>query len=870
MALRPEYESDPIERMAQERAPLEREPLMIDSDVSAPPEMGGGALMGRHQVGDAIITGSPELLEVDLNPESFDLNDRRQTDEGAFNENLAEYLYGSERRVLAQKLIEYSEIDKQSRKDWEQRLKSALVMIGVVKEKDTALPWKGASSMVHPGIAKACVQYQSRAIEEFFPPTGPVKVTTIGDAHEDVQQQARRVEDFMNWYYTSGDKGYFPDTDTLHLKLPLFGSVFRKSYLDPMSADPRQRHVGAEDFIAPYTGTDLESMPRYAHRYVMMANDIKRSIAAGYFIDVELQKGTSARFTSVNLDSTEDKGDDRTPALHQDDDVYEILEYHLDIEIPGIPDTDLAEFDLPYIVFVEKVTGEVLRVERNWRENDPRFLKRVWFTHYRYLPGLGFYGFGLLHLIGSLGEAATGAVRALLDTAARSNMQGGFKSKDAKGGDIMLENGVWKDVDMTAEEMAKGFYTPPTPAPNPALFQLLELLTQGIDSFTSATEAVVGDAPTNAPVGTTLALIEQGSKVFSAIHKRTHASALHEFQLFTELVQFSHYDEYPFTYDGQEQIVLKTDFDARIDVIPVSDPNIWSSTQRIALAQAVLQAMVGDPELFGEEQRIEAYRRLFVALKVPDIEKLLPKPQAGPPPVYDPVTENMRMMTAKPVVTKPWQDHTSHIAVHENWLQNQLASSPEEVLELLLPVALSHIQEHKAYLYQQQVMQQLGEELPIFDLGAGEEEQEEMPPDLERMLSAAAASALLPINDPQGDAEAQAEQEALMSEQERLDHAAQRDQDRKDKALEAEQQRLDLKEALNARREQAAFDRKQELEGRAFKHKLSQQDDLTDAQIGMKDRSARTADSAFQRSSELKAKAAAKKPAPKAKSKGKK
>jgi hypothetical protein len=752
-------------------------------------------LRGTARVGNARIRSlDDETMEITLDDDGL-FKDEKISSEGDFHENLAEYLYTGDRKIIARDLIEFFEIDKESRADWEERVSTALHMLGIKKMPSENLPFPDAANVIHPGIATACVQFQARAIEEFFPPAGPVKAIVIGAATRERQQQADRVENFMNWYYTDGDKGYFPDTDQLLFKLPVYGSVFRKSYPDPRNGRPMQRHVNGWDFIAPYNGQDLESMSRYCHRYYMNGNDVRRSIARGFFRDIDLPKGNiTVRLGLQEEDRPDDAADDRTPSMHEKDDVYEILEYHLDYELPNQLDAEYADFALPYIVFVERSTQEVLRIERNWREEDPECEKRVWFTHYRYLPGLGFYGFGLLHIIGSLGEAATGAVKALLDAAARNALSGGFKSKDLKiGGDVVLEPGMWKDVDASPEELEKGFYTPPVPTGLEPLFNMLEILTTGMDRFSVTTEAMVGDAPTNGPVGTMLAMIEQGSKLISGIHKRTHASARHEFSLFCELVSdFSPYEQYPYAVEGEDRIVFRADFDERVDVLPVSDPNIWSSTQRIALSQATLQIVTSDPETFGKEQRHEAYRRMFEALKVPQIDSLLPEEQVEP--YLDPVSENMRMMTGQHVKAWPHQEHEAHLAVHENWLAIQQATLAPEVLQILLPQGMAHIQEHKAYLYQQQVMQALGLPLPIMDVSGKPEEP--MPPELEAALARATAQALLPVPDPEADAETQ----AAMSEEQRKDMAATREQERKDMASAREEERKDLKAMLEARR----------------------------------------------------------------------
>jgi len=455
--------------------------------------------------------------------------------------------------------------------------------------------------------------------------------------------------------------------------------------------------------------------------------------------------------------------DDRSPQQHYDDTIYTMLEYHIDYHMPWDEDSDIAP---PYIVTVEAESREVMAVRRNWKHDDELMKKRIWFTHYKYLPGLGFYGFGLLHIIGSLAKAVSGGIRALLDSASVANLQGGFKSKEAKiSGEIRFTPGEWIDVDMSADELEKAFFNLPVKEPSTALAQLVQQLADDGRRFATITENMVGDASNRGPVGTTLALIEQGSKIFSGIHKRMHVSARQEFKMMSILnFEFMDVDEYPYEVQGEERTILKQDFDGRVDIIPVSDPNIWSSTQRIAQNQAVMELVTMDPELYPKKQRKIIHRRMLEALRVPDADQILPEDSEAP---LDPVSENMGFMTGAAATVYPLQDHEAHVAVHMNFAQTQAAENPDLVAQLE-PVIQAHVMEHKAYIYRQQVEAELGTQLPYINLD-DPTENEDLPPELEQLISQAVAKKLRPPPPPAATPEEQAEQDEKQREEDAAD-----------------------------------------------------------------------------------------------------
>jgi hypothetical protein len=672
--------------------------------------------------------------------------------QGAFSENLADNMSPSQRHRLAQILCEYERVDLDSRKDWEDMLNSSMTLLGLTKIDMSRLPFVGAAAMQHPILAECVTQFNSNAIQEFFPPTGPVKGDPQGDVTDDLEDMAERAANYMNYYLTVEDVGYYADKDQMLFYLPIAGSAFVKAWLDPRSQLPQARYVKSQDFIAPYFAKDLENCPRYAHRYELEGHEIRKGMQNGEYVDLNLPRPGMLEENAE--ESMEDIADRRTRQLHQDDELFAILEYHVDLSLdPGLDDiADALDTDmpLPYIAVVDKTSNELLALRRNWRQNDPKMKKRIWFAHYKFLPGLGFYGWGFMHIIGALAEAISGSGRAILDSALLATVSGGFRAKDGakKVGSIAVEPGKWKDIDASMDELAKTFYTPPVKEPSPALTQFFTAMVADARRFASLTEVLVGQADNKAPVGTTLALIEQSMKLFTAIHKRIFAAAREEFRMLRELIHdYSPDKQYPYQLQGKAQMALKTDFGDSTSFVPVADPNIISDIQRISLAQAILELTEKSPDLYGPEQKIEAHIRFLKALKVPDWQKIAP---SMPKPTYmDPIGENQMMMVGRPVRAYPGQKHDSHNMIHQ-WQIEQARNTlpPDQFQHIYLTIA-SHMREHQALMMSEQVSAQMkqghGVPLPPIDIYGPNKDED---PHVEMAISIIAAGMLPPISPP--------------------------------------------------------------------------------------------------------------------------
>lgn len=795
-----------------------------------------GPVKSRH--GDTEFTTNPDGSEVVslFGPRESQLSladVELGADTEGFTANLADRFTPSQRYGLAQKLIEYSRVDLESRKDWEALTNTALRLLGIDKADASQLPFPGAAAMQHPVLAEACVRFQSNAIEEFFPATGPVKGSLAGEANEESQAQVQRAEDFMNFYLTAEDPDYYADSDQMLFYLPIVGSVFRKVWVDPRDGLPRARYVKAEDFIAPYFARDLKNCPRYAHRYPLTGAEIRDAMVRGEFIPIDLPE-PSAMGDEGEGRSIEDRSDRRQRVLHEDDELYTILEYHVQLSLPeGIDEFDDGSRELHYIVTVDATSQDVLAVRRNWRENDETFAKRIWFSHYKLFPGLGFYGWGFLHVIGQLCESISGGVRAQLDSALLATVQGGFRAKDGikKGGSVSIQPGRWQDVDATIEELGKTFYTPPFKEPSPALTALIAALIQDARKFASITEVVTGAADNKGPVGTTVALIEQSMKLFTAIHKRIFAAAREEFRMIAELLHdFGPYDEYPYFLAGEAKQALRSDFDDRVDFIPVADPNIISSVQRISMAQAVLELIKLDPQLYGPEERVEAHRRFLRALKVPDYEKLTPKlPKAT---YLDPIGENALAMLGKMIRAFPGQHHELHSLAHARQLEIARNTLPADQFQAIYTVLMAHIREHQVLQMMEQVsagmQKSIGAPLPPLDIYG---QAEDMPPELEMAVTMAAVQQLPPVPAPQPNsagAEAQAKQQATA------------DQEAKDAETVANIERETA--VFQAKQKQSELDHQQELRHAEERHRseMERMDEKAAAEILRANANART------------------------------
>ena len=665
--------------------------------------------------------------------------DLTEKEEEAFESNhyanLAEELENQEVLNIGKSLIRAYEDDKASRKDWEDQYSKGLKMLGVVVE-DRQDPFPGASGVHHPLMSEAATQFQARAISEMFPAGGPVKTQIVGKQSDKKLEQAQRVQDFMNYQVTNQITDYFNELDQMLFYLALAGSAFKKIYFDNSLDRICSKFVPADQFVISYENTDLETAERYTQVMKLTTNEIKRRQVEGFYRDVPVTQNQGGQNSSDLVQSTIEKLEGMSTSMS--DKIHTILEIHADIDL-GEDESGLA---LPYIVTVDYESGQTLAIRRNWKEDDPLKRKRTYFIHYKYLPGLGFYGFGLIQMIGGLQHASTGALRALLDSAAFANLNGGFKAKGARieGGDITVSPGEWVDVEAYGDDLRKSFIPLPFKEPSPTLLQLLGVLTESGRRFASIADAMVGQSAGSGPVGTTIALIEQGSKVFSAIHKRLHQAQGREFKLIYELNGEYLDDEYPYDVIGERKTIRRKDFNDAVNVVPVSDPNIFSQAQRIALAQTGLQLAQQAPNIIDTK---EAYRRFLQALNIPEYQDLMIEDEDTPR--RDPVSENMALLNGKPIKVFEEQDHAAHIAVHQQFINDPRFGGNEQAKQVLYGQMMAHIGQHMAFLYQQQMQAQVPEGVPTstgqFNEEFREEETKEIPIEQENRIAAAAAQA---------------------------------------------------------------------------------------------------------------------------------
>jgi len=768
------------------------------------------------EVGDAKVTRRGNRATVDFNPGMRGVS---QDDSEEHAANIMYDLSKQELADMANNICEWVDVDIESRKDWEQRMEQAMELLGLNNIPLEELPFEGASAVTYPLIGEAVVQFQARAIEEVFPSEGPVKTKVVGEMTMEKQDQAERIKNHMNYQILDQDRSYFWQVDSMLFALPLAGSTFKKTYYDTVSDMVVSRFIQSPDFIVPYIATDLASAPRYTHRMFKNMSEMKKLFETGFWEEIDLPDSTP--YTTDTMDDREhqnrDKADSRTPDVHADDDVYTVYECHCDLMLDSDQERYERNSPLPYIVTVEKTTREVLSIRRNWKEDDDRMQKRIWFTHYKYLPGLGFYGFGLLHIIGSVAEATSGTIRALLDSAAFANMQGGYVSNDAKmqPGDEHIEPGVYKEVNMSAEELARAFYTPPFKDPAPALATLFERLLEAGKSFGNSTEVLTGEASNTGPVGTTIALIEQGSKPFSAIHRRLHMAAAEEFKLRAELNYEFLPDQYPYKVEDADSVVMRNDYDGRIDVIPISDPNIFSSTQRIAQGQALVELADSHPQLYNQ---MECHERFLKAIRIPDWEMCL---QKNEPQRLDPISENMQMLQGQSSQAFVDQDHDAHIQVHMNFVNGLLP----EAMEQLGPIMQAHMAEHISYKYWVEMNRQMGGQLP--PPGSFSPEQP-LDPQMEMQLAQGAAQVpQIEIMDPSMSMDET--EEGFEAEERRKDDAHMRDQERKDEATMADIERQEMAAMNKEQRDDFMAQRKEQRDARANEAKIKRDDKLAAA-----------------------------------------
>ena len=630
-----------------------------------------------------------------------------------FNANLAEYMDEGELGALSAQLMGDFEEDRMSRDEWEDAYVKGLDLLGF-RYEDRDRPFPGASGVTHPLLAEAVPQFQAQVFKELLPAKGPVKTEIIGAATPEVEAQADRVREFMNYEITCVMEEYTPEMDQLLFYLPLAGSAFKKVYYDPSLQRAVSKFVPVEDLVVPYAASDLETCSRITHVVKMNYNEVRNQQLSGFYRDIEI---TPAYNTTQTV--SQDKIEEIEGISGAGNDMmYELLEFHVVMEMPGFEDPN--GLHLPFIITIDRTSGRVLSIRRNYYEEDPLKQKITYFVHYKFLPGLGFYGFGLIHMIGGLSRTATAALRQLVDAGTLSNLPAGFKARGIRIRDdeTPLEPGEFRDVDAPGGALRDSLMPLPYKEPSGTLFQLMGFCVEAGQRFAAITDMQVGEGNDQAAVGTTLALMEQGTKVMSAVHKRLHYAQKTEFRILSRV--FSEYlpPEYPYQVVGGDRMIKQMDFDGRVDVIPVSDPNFFSFAQRISLAQQELQLVQSNPDIHNMK---EAYRRMYTALGSENIEALL-MPDPPPPMPVSPALENASAMMGTPLTAFPEQDHDAHIESHITFLENAMAKMNPMVSTALLSNIFQHVA-FKAEQIAEQQLQQMAQQDPQLQQQLMQEQQ---------------------------------------------------------------------------------------------------------------------------------------------------
>ena len=609
-----------------------------------------------------------------------------------FNDNLAEYLEDNELSSIYNDLVDAVENDKASRQNWENTYKEGLETLGMNYE-ERSQPFDGASGVMHPLLAESVTQFQAQAYKELIPSNGPVRTQVIGATTPDSDAQADRVREFMNYQLMTVMEEYDSETDQLLFYLPLSGSAFRKVYYDQNLNRAVSRFVPAEDLIVPYATTDIYSATRITHQIEMPMNDIRKLQKAGFYRDVEI---STAAIISEDYSEVQDEIDELQgiEPSYGESDTCNILEIHTELDLPGYEDMDAegepTGIKLPYVITLSSDSSEILAIRRNYRATDSNKKKINYFVHYKFLPGLGFYGFGLTHMIGGLSKASTSILRQLIDAGTLSNLPAGFKARGIRirNDDQPLQPGEFRDMDAPGGNLRDAFVSLPYKEPSGTLLNLLGTLVDSGRRFAALADTQVGDANSNMPVGTTVALLERGTKVMSAIHKRLHSSQRFEFSLLAKV--FAEYlpAEYPYMTANGDAMIKSMDFDNRVDVLPVSDPNIFSMSQRVMLAQEILTVVNSNPQIHGPQGIYEGYRRMYSAMGVQNVERLLPPPPQPMP--TDPAGENSLMLNGQPVQAFPGLDHDAHINVHLSFA----ATSSVMANPVVMGAVQAHVYQH--------------------------------------------------------------------------------------------------------------------------------------------------------------------------------
>ena len=692
-----------------------------------------------------------------------------------FDDNIAEYLDRADLGLIASKLISAYEDDLESRKDWYETFKDGLELLGI-KSDPRSEPFQGASGVYHPLLAEAVTQFQAQAYKELLPAGGPVDTKVMGKLSDPKLMQANRVKNFMNYQIMYKMEEYDPEMDQLLFYLPLSGSAFKKSYYDPTIGRAVSRFVKSEDLVVPYYTTDLITTPRITHVIHMTENDLLKLKLSGFYRDTPMSSPGLIQESSVQEKINELEG----VSPSQQDREFTLLEIHTELDIKGFEhedrDGEITGIAVPYIVTICKDTRDVLSIRRNYSEEDPLRKKIEYFTHYKFLPGLGFYGFGLIHMIGGVTKSATSLLRQLIDAGTLANLPAGFKSRglNIQRADDPIQPGEWRDVDTPGGTIRDSFLPLPYKEPSATLSNLLGVLVESGKRFASVIDQGGAEANQNAPVGSTIAMLERGQRVISAIHKRLHWAQKSEFKILKRIFGEVLPPEYPYQVQGAQQTVFREDFGNQVDVIPVSDPNIFSTTQRIILAQTQLQMAQSAPQIHNLKA---AFRKMYIALNIQDIDDIL-IPDTPPAP-KDPIQENQDSLQTVPLQAFIQQNHDAHIQAHLAFSQNPAAAQNPAAVQALN----AHIQQHQALKYRIQVEQLLAQQGVQLPQPGPDGQLPQIPPEYENQIAMAAAQATQQIT---------GQEQALQQAMEVPD--PQREMFEQQMALEAEKLRLREKE----------------------------------------------------------------------------
>ena len=645
----------------------------------------------QYQEDGSVILGEPEVDMPSL----------------GFGENLAEVVSEEELDKIYVELTAAIENDKSAREDWEKTYTDGLKYLGMKFDDERSEPFQGASGVIHPLLAESVTQFQAQAYKELLPPQGPVKTQVIGEYNSQVEEQAQRVKEFMNYQIVHVMEEYDEELDQMLFYLPLAGSAFKKVYYDENMQRAVSKFVPPEDLIVPYYTTDLESCPRITHLIKMPENDVKKLQAIGFYRNVKVS-GVDMPNQDSGLKTEIEDLEGMRPS-YDTGEVCNLYEVHCNLDLEGFEDKDengeFTEVKLPYIVTIDANSENVLAIRRNFVEDDPMKEKIEYFVHFKFLPGLGFYGFGLTHMIGGLSKASTSIIRQLIDAGTLSNLPAGFKTRGIRirDEDSPIQPGEFRDVDAPAGSLRDAIQPLPFKEPSGTLLNLLGLLVQSGQRFASIAEINVGEGNAQAPVGTTLALLERSTKVLSAIHKRLHQAQKKEFNLLARIFADSLPPVYPYAVSGGQMEIKQADFDDRVDVFPVSNPDIFSTSQRIVMAQEMMQLVQSNPQIHGPNGIYEAYRRMYAALGTDNIDALLaPPPDTQPKPI-EAGFENSGLLSGGPAQAFIQQNHDAHIATHVNLLNMPPVQMNAQVQANIHAHIMQHLQMKADLIAQQQM-----------------------------------------------------------------------------------------------------------------------------------------------------------------------